>query len=491
MARTGQSPILEQFERVLGERPYRVACRALTENRCLTFADLAEEYRIVREVLEKARLTEGSCLVSLAGNKAVSLAIILACLDVGIVLLPLDGGTPIAEAMAVIERYRAAAMIGEEGNRISGVETVFELPDGLSLFGLRRRDADLELEDTAVLKLTSGSDGAPKAVCSSEMNLWNDGRHIIEAMGIEPDDVNFGAIPISHSYGLGNLVMPLLLQGTAVVLRDSVVPAYFFQDMSRWGVTVVPGVPFMLEHIYRQAQGKRLPTSLRLLLSAGAPMDPGTVSSFKKRFGLKIHSFYGSSETGGITYDDGEEVGDPLSLGKPMPETTVSLDRLEDSATEGRIRVNGNAVARKYAPGGCGGDSPELTDGEYLTGDVGRFDERGRLFLTGRISSFVNVAGRKVNPAETEKVLLEMPEISAVKVLGLSCEKRGQKLLACLVPAVDGLSTVTIRTYCAARLSPHKIPRELIFVETIPVDGRGKTDRRALEELARSTPSKS
>ena len=245
----------------------------------------------------------------------------------------------------------------------------------------------------------------------------------------------------------------------------------------------------MFGHIIRQTEWKKFAPSLRLLLSAGAPMDWGTVSEFKERFGQKIHAFYGSSETGGIAYDNTEDVGETLTMGTPMPETQVSLDTPGEPCAEGegRIRVKGNAVARGYAPGGCGVGSSDLANGEFLTGDLGKIDDTGRLFLTGRVSLFVNVAGRKVNPAEVERVLLEMPEISQAKSLGLPCDKRGQKLVACMVPRYDSLSVIKVRTYLAARLSPHKIPRELLFVKAIPLDSRGKTDRPALEKLAQSS----
>jgi acyl-CoA synthetase (AMP-forming)/AMP-acid ligase II len=121
-----------------------------------------------------------------------------------------------------------------------------------------------------------------------------------------------------------------------------------------------------------------------------------------------------------------------------------------------------------------------------LTGDLGRLDERGRLYLTGRVSSFVNVAGRKVDPNEAESVLLAMPEIADAKVLGLPCDRRGQKLVAFVVPRSRELSPARVRSYCAGKLSPHKIPRDLILLDSLPLTARGKVDRLALEQLARS-----
>src|SRR5262249_38112581 len=159
----------------------------------------------------------------------------------------------------------------------------------------------------AMLKLTSGSTGVPKAALTTEAQLVADATHIIAAMGIRPEDRQIAAIPISHSYGLGNLVLPLLMQGTAFVLRDGFVPHQIPADARRYGARVFPGVPFMFEHFLANPPPDGWPPSLWLLISAGAPLAPSTTRAFYERYGVKIHSFYGSTETGGIAYDDGHE----------------------------------------------------------------------------------------------------------------------------------------------------------------------------------------
>jgi long-chain acyl-CoA synthetase len=312
--------------------------------------------------------------------------------------------------------------------------------------------------------------------------MVNDGRHVAEAMGIEPQDINLGLIPLSHSYGLGNLAMPLLLQGTTLALRTGFLPSRFVADVEQTRATVFPGVPFMFQHFQEHAFEGPLPRSLRLLLTAGAPIPPATVSYFKQQLGLKIHSFYGSSETGGITYDASQELSEPLSVGRPMPETSVTL-------RDGRVFVRGNAVsARGYLEGPRSGEGESrFTAGGFLTSDMGRFDDSGRLFLTGRVSSLVNVAGRKVDPLEIEAVLREMGEVAEARVVGVPCERRGQKILACVVPRGPGLSLVALRRHCAQKLSAYKIPHEFVILEALPVDGRGKLDWETLRSFSRRT----
>ena len=104
--------------------------------------------------------------------------------------------------------------------------------------------------------------------------------------------------------------------------------------------------------------------------------------------------------------------------------------------------------------------------------------------LTGRVSPLVNVAGRKVDPAEVERVLAALPDVVDARVLGISCDTRGQQLVAFVVRSSPALTTIAIRQLCAGQLSPHKIPRRFVFLDRLPVDARGKMDRRALETLA-------
>src|SRR5262249_21359196 len=124
----------------------------------------------------------------------------------------------------------------------------------------------------------------------------------------------------------------------------------------------------------------------------------------------------------------------------------------------------------------------------FLTGDYGAWDARGRLLLRGRASSFVNVAGRKVQPDEVEGVLRSMPGIVDVCVVAAPDQRRGEQIVACIVAdrRTSAITTLALRRFCAARLASYKIPRTIVFVDAIPMTARGKTDRVALDALVRA-----
>src|ERR1051325_606062 len=476
------SAIGDRFRRVARDKSSSVAVQSIESGATTTFADLAAECEAIGSALASLGIGRGAAVVSFVGNRPIFFAIVVACMEAGVALVPLGDATD-AEAIALVDQAGAVAVITDRELPLGEAKEHILAP-GVRIVKRAGASSDPQYPPSVVLKLTSGSTDLPKAAIASELHLVNDGRHIIEAMGIGPDDVNFTCIPLSHSYALGNVVMPLLLQGSRVALRHSFNPSQFVPDVADTGATVFPGVPFMFERIKSLDGIGPLPACLRLLITAGARIDSGPVAWFRDRLDRKVHSFYGSSETGGIAYDDSEELSDPLNVGRPMPETTITIRRPERGSGQGRVFVHGNAVASGYAHTDDVDAVSAFAEHGFLTGDVGYMDAEGRLVLTGRVSPLVNVAGRKVDPAEVERRLLELPGIADARVMGVACDTRGQEVVAFLVRTDATLTPLAIRHRCAETLSTHKIPRRFVFLDRLPVDARGKIDRAALQRLA-------
>jgi long-chain acyl-CoA synthetase len=214
-------------------------------------------------------------------------------------------------------------------------------------------------------------------------------------------------------------------------------------------------------------------------------LRPATIQAFSARFGLRIHTFYGTTESGGISYDDAEAVDPHETVGRPIPGVTITFrDDDGQPASRGRVHISSGGVADGYV-----GESPgDFCGRGFLTGDYGTFDADGRLVLTGRISSFINVAGKKVQPAEVEAVLREMPGVRDARVLGATDPQRGEQVVACIVCDRIGRppAILAVRRFCSARLAAHKIPRVVVCLDAWPLTARGKVDRRALDEAVRA-----
>lgn len=322
-----------------------------------------------------------------------------------------------------------------------------------------------------LIKLTSGSTGAPKGIVASEANLLADCVNICATMDIRPDDVNFGAIPMSHSYGFSNLVTPLLVRGTPVVISNTYLPQSVVEQCNRYQCTVVPLIPMVFDHLVAAAKGEF--ESVRTFLSAGAPLPPAVSRHFRERFGRPIHTFYGCSECGGITYDREGGSVERGTVGRAMQNVTLSADGA-------RLVVRGANVSLGYLHDAHSFEPFE--PGVFVADDLVEFRGDGEVVLTGRASELINTAGRKVNPREVEQVLLQMDGVQQVKAYGEPAGARGD-VVAVAVVAAGGVTREQVREFCRERLAPHKVPRIIKLIDSIPVDERGKVRRSALAAL--------
>jgi acyl-CoA synthetase (AMP-forming)/AMP-acid ligase II len=322
-----------------------------------------------------------------------------------------------------------------------------------------------------LIKLTSGSTGLPKGIVATEANLLADCINICATMDIRPDDINLGAIPMSHSYGFSNLVTPLLVQGTAVVISNDYLPQSVLNLCNRFSCTVAPLIPMVFDHLVTAGDGEF--KTVRTFLSAGAPLPPIVSRKFRERFGIPIHTFYGCSECGGITYDREGAAVERGTVGRAMENVALTSKR-------GRLTVRGDNVALGYLHDAT--TFQPFDDGVIVTDDLVDVRENGEIVITGRASELINTAGKKVNPREVEQVLLQIDGVREAKVYGEPAGARGDVVAAAVVADPD-VTREQIRAWCLAHLSPHKVPRIVKLIESIPVDERGKVKRAALAAL--------
>jgi long-chain acyl-CoA synthetase len=482
------SLIGDAFVRAARDRPHHIGIRGMSDGSTRTLSEIVDEARAIDTALRSHNIPARACLISNVGNHPAFVALLLACLNRATPLVLLDGGLTSAEVRAVADRYQASGVVVSDVDDRHASSVVTPLAGGLGIATMGREEVPSWLPSEAcVLKLTSGSSSGPKAVITPERSLLADGRHVIEAMAIGPDDVSLGVIPLSHSYGLGNLVMPLLLQGSTIALRNAFAARLLMSDLDAARVTTLPGVPFMFDYVQRHEPAPSPISRVRLLVTAGAPIDANTVRYFKETLGKKVHALYGTSETGSITFDDSDDLEDPGTVGRPVPETEVTLlDSPAAGPGEGRVHVKGTALGQDYVETtGPGATVSEFTGGGFLTGDLGRMSARGDLLLSGRISPFVNIAGRKVHPEEIERVLRELAGVADASVFGMPDPVRGERLVAWVRRAEPSLDAAALRAACAMRLAPHKIPRSMVLTDETPANSRGKVSRREVEELVR------
>src|SRR5688572_2951755 len=205
-----------------------------------------------------------------------------------------DGGLRARDAMALqlpnsvefVAAFLAAAKLDLVVFPIDRDATEGEVAKIVDHFGIRGRGRAALPSDARLVKLTSGSTGLPKGIVTTDANLLADCANICASMRIRPDDVNLGAIPFSHSYGFSNLVMPLIAQGTAIVVSNDYLPQSLVELANAHRCTVAPLIPMVFEHLAVAAHGSF--ETVRTFISAGAPLPPSTSRKFRERFGIEI-----------------------------------------------------------------------------------------------------------------------------------------------------------------------------------------------------------
>ena len=251
-------------------------------------------------------------------------------------------------------------------------------------------------------------------------------------------------------------------------------PRAVLDDLARTNATVFPGMPVFYQSFCEINDRPPLP-HLRLCISAGAPLPLPVAQKFRENFGVAIHSFYGSSECGGICYDSEAALTEPGFVGPAM--NGVEIELLEPERAGSRIRVRTAAAADGYFPQP---DGDKLGDGMFAPDDI--LTQSGDGFrIVGRASDIINVAGKKVNPAEIEAALLDFNGVREAAVFGLASERRNEEVAACIVASAE-VREPELLDYCRRRLSGWQVPKRVFFVEEMPVSERGKISRRALAE---------
>ena len=366
--------------------------------------------------------------------------VFLGLIESDAMIVALDPGEPPAAQRRTAEGIGAAFLW--QGGRLEGIGSV------------RRTSA----RGTRLLKLTSGTTGRPRALPFTDGQLLADGRQVCASMGINRTDVNLGCIPFGHSYGLGNLVLPLLLQGTPIVSGAALLPQGLAAAISRWRPTVFPAVPALLRAMSEADIAPSQLRSLRTVISAGSPLAPEVAKAFFQKFDRKIHNFYGSSETGGIAYDrTGDAALTGASVGRPMSGVKLRF-------TAGRrFWVTSAAVTGA---------------GRFRPADRGALNARGELVLLGRAGRMLKIAGRRLDPAEIENALCQLPGVDDAHVAA-----HGTRADALAAVVAGGIAGTELRELLRQRLAPWKIPKKIVVVRRFPLTARGKPDVGRLRAL--------
>ena len=346
-------------------------------------------------------------------------------------------------------------------------------------------------EQVAALIYTSGTSGHPKGVMLSHRNLAFVAENNRVLRGLHPGDRVYGVLPIAHVYWLTSIMLTTMHCGATLVFAPRFEPERLARSLAEEGITVLHGVPAIYAKLldWARRKGVALPApKLRIAQAGGAPLDQALKDDFEKAFGIVLHNGYGMTESAPTMAQTRLEAPRrDCSVGQPVPRLEIRIVAEGRDVAPGEIGelwIRGENVMRGYYR------DPEQTreavnpEGWLNTGDLVRQEADGALFVVGRSKELIIRSGFNVYPVEVEQVLNAHPLVVHSAVVGRSVPNN-EEVVAYVEPVPgSGLSVAQLNDYLRGRLSPYKLPSEIVMLEHLPATPTGKILKAQLRQQA-------
>ena len=444
-------------------------CFDTLDGRVLSYGDVEAGVGRLATLLRERGVQPGDRVAAQSEKSPAGVMLYLATLQVGAAFTPLNTAYTASE----IDYFLADA---EPALFVRDAEALLEEAASLTPSDVvATRDPD----DLAALIYTSGTTGRSKGAMLSHRNLAANAEALIAAWGYTERDVLLHALPIFHVHGLFVALHCALMTGSPMLWLAKFDDEKVLRALSR--ATVMMGVPtFYTRLLANPAFRREVAAHMRLFISGSAPLLESTFAEFEARSGHRILERYGMSEAVIITSNplDGARLAG--SVGYPLP----GVDLRIDCGEVGGVEIKGPSVFGGYWR------RPEKTaeeftaDGFFRTGDVGRQDADGRVWLTGRAKDLIISGGYNVYPKEIELVLDETPGVVESAVIGVPHRDFGEAVMAVVMGEGDEAALIAA---ARAKLAAFKTPKRIVFVDQLPRNAMGKVQKNLLRDRYRDT----
>jgi len=475
--------------------PKRMALvdRCGSERRTHDYGELDAKARSVAAALRRGGLVEGDRVALCAENGVGYVASYFGALYAGACVLPLSILSAPGEVAFRLRHARVRALMVDAARWPLAKQALETVGVGVTLLDVgdlmdhpdQTPPSDREAGAAAMLLYTSGTSGSPKAAVLSHAGLFAHTAGLVHhTLPLHEKSRVLGVLPFSHSFGTRmTLLAPFYAGGCCVTLPRFDAEASLSAAVHE-AVSWLPGVPTMFA-AWARVEGEPLP-QLEACLSAGAPLPESVRRAGEARLGAPIHQGYGLTEASFCTVDDGSSPGVHGHVGRPVFGVELRIRNEAGEEAEagevGEIEVRGTNSMQGYL------DDPEGTasvmrDGFLRTGDLGRVDEDGRLWIVDRLKDLILRGGYNVVPSEVEAALAALPGVLGVAVVGRPDAYLGEEIVA-VFALVKGarLGPAEVGAHARAELARPKQPREVAYVDALPVGPSRKVLRRVLRE---------
>jgi fatty-acyl-CoA synthase len=481
--------------------PNRIA--VIDERESVSYGEIDRRSSIVAAALGGKGIGAGDAVALLARNSSAFVVAQVAISKLGADVLYVNTGFAGPQLGDVLRSERAAAIIADD----EFDSVVDEVADSIPRWTAWVDDGGTPKDSIAALVkaaegsatpslpspgnegkhviLTSGTTGKPKGASRGApggLSGLISGLAFLDAIPYRARGVTVLAAPAFHAWGLGNLMIGMLLQSTFVMTRRFD-PAYSLELVEKHRADTLAAVPVMCQRML-EVESDPDTSSLRIVALSGSALAPSLATKFMDRFGDVLYSLYGSTEVAYVSIAGPRDLREaPNTAGRILRGVTVRLVDDDDEDVEpgdvGRIFAGSGMSFEGYT---SGEDKTRLGNLASI-GDVGRIGDDGRLYVEGRDDDMIVSGGENVFPAEVEETLHQHSDVSDVVVVGVDDEKFGQALVAHVVLRDSASADEdALRKHVKAHLANYKVPRQIVFHDELPRNETGKVVKRELAE---------
>ncbi len=474
----------------------------LPDGETVTYQSFLETAARMAHAMADLGLSVGDRVAVQVEKSPEALALYAACLQSGLIFLPLNTAYTIDELSYFVENSGAALIICD-GAKVPQMEKIGRRfgarveslnADGSGTFSDHARAMPAQFEtvdrdggDLAVFLYTSGTTGRSKGAMLTHDNILSNGRVLVREWRFTERDVLLHALPIFHAHGLFVAANVVLASGGSMIF----LPKFDLDQVIGWlpRATTMMGVPTFYTRLLGDARFNReLVSHMRLFVSGSAPLLAETHEQFEKRTGHRILERYGMTETSMNTSNPYEGERRAGTVGFHLPGIELKVTDPESGETVpdgqvGQIEVRGPNVFKGYWR------MPEKTaeelraDGFFITGDMGKIDEDGYVHIIGRNKDLIISGGYNVYPKEIELFLDEQPGVLECAVIGVPHPDFGETVLGILIPQPDTEPDLeAIMEAAKSALARFKHPRKLVLLDELPRNTMGKVQKNILRE---------
>lgn len=343
--------------------------------------------------------------------------------------------------------------------------------------------------DVAVMLYTTGTTGTPKGVMLTQSNLVYAGKTSVNTRGMTKEDMVYGALPMTHVFGLASMLMAATCAGATIRLEARFSAAKLHEALIS-GVTILPAVPQMhallMQYTAEQGIDSIAGGPLRYVSSGAAPLDPVWKRKAEAFYGIALQNGYGMTETSAGVCTTQSLMGDPdISVGPALKGVEISIDESAEGGGNGigEVLTRGPHIMLGYFR------NPEETakvldaDGWMHTGDLGKIDDKGLLHILGRSKELIIRGGFNIYPPEVEAAFNDHPNVVQSAVIGRRTTTGDEEVLAFVQLAkLDAITTDELREFVKVRLSAYKRPSQIILTLSLPAAPTGKLLKHKLLE---------